>query len=339
MKTFQSLTAKHFGPIVGQEIPKTRIAKGIFGTTLEGGYMSPILLVAPPGVGKTRILTAAQALYKDIWGDARASISCTSGEELGSRDKFFEKVLVEHVEGKAACFFVDEFHKTQKPVQSLFRSMIEITEKRNAKTVQNGDLSVTICPKKHGFMFATDQVDKLDPALISRCKRIDLSPYCDADMETILFNSLEGDKIQFHPNTLRMIAECNRGTARNVVHWIDSIRQYLAFAGKRSLNREDTAAIIRESETFTLGVTKNELAILLHLEKNGPMKLKELSAQTGASSEAQDANERYLLQRGLLRISTKRELTPDGAAYLVQLRKDRMIPAREVSANNLVQVA
>lgn len=330
---FEKLFGETFKGIVGQETPKLRVAKTVFGASLEEGYMTPVIIIAPPGVGKTRLLKAARAMYKAVWGDKRKAIFCPSGEELGTAKTFFEDILNKHVEDCDSCFFVDEFHKTPKAIQSIFRSMIEITEGREPKSVRNGEYEVTVNPKRHGFFFATNEIDKIDPALLSRCKRIDLSLYSDEEMEQILFNALEADKINFHENTLRAIAECNRGTARNIVHWIDSVRQYLAFAGKKSLNREDVISIIRESETFPLGLSKLELSTLLLLEKHGPQKLKELAAKNLCDSSEQNTNERFLLQRGLMRIDGERELTPEGRAYLAQLRKDKLIPALEKPAN------
>lgn len=330
---FETLFKTHFAGIVGQDTPKLRIAKSVFGSSLEEGYMSPLLIIAPPGIGKTRLLKAARALFKAVWGEKRKTIWCPSGEELGTVKTFFEDVLNPYVEGQDACFFIDEFHKTPKALQSLFRSMIEITESREPKSVRSGDYEVTISPKRHGFIFATNEIDKLDPALVSRCKRIDLSLYSDEEMEKILFNALENDGIHFHENTLRAIAECNRGTARNIVHWIDGVRQFLAFAGKKSLNREDVVCIIRESETFPLGLSKIELATLLILEKHGRQKLKELAAKNLCDSTEQNTNERFLLQRGLMQIDGERELTKEGREYLAQLRKDKLIAPLENPAN------
>lgn len=328
---FNTLFTEHFKGVVGQTIPKMKLAKGVYGAKLEDGFMSPVLLIAPPGIGKTRLLKCARALFKAVWGDDRKAIWCPSGEELGTPATFFEDVLMKHIEGEDACFFIDEFHKTPRAIQSIFRSMIEITATRESKSIRHGEYEVTINPKRHGFIFATNEIDKLDSALVSRCRRIDLSLYSDEEMEEILFQELKEDGIHFYPNTLRAIAECNRGTARNVIHWIDSVRQHLAFEGKKSLNKGDVTSIIRESETFPLGVSKIELSTLLILEKFGRQKLKDLAAKNICDSDVQNSNEKFLLQRGLMRIDGERELTAEGIAYLARLREDDLLPPVEAS--------
>jgi Holliday junction resolvasome RuvABC ATP-dependent DNA helicase subunit len=328
---YKRIIDKHFEGMVGQEIARRRISNTLLGAKLQDGFMAPTLIVAPPGIGKTHLLNAVKRIYKDFWGDERKAISCPSGDELGGVTEFFEDVLVSHVHDKKACFFIDEFHKASKGVQSLFHSMIEITAARTPKLVRKADYECLVNPLNHGFIFATNRVEEIDPALLSRLDRIDLSLYNDTEMEQILFLGLESDGIVFYDNTLRKIAECNRGTARDVVKWIESIRLHLAIKGlvqgKKLLNKQDVSEIIKGREAFPLGVSKNELNTLLLLDAHGEMQMKQLAARNLCGSPAeQNANERYLLQRGLIEIDVLRKLSKEGREYLAQLRKEGFIP-------------
>ncbi len=323
-----------FEPIIGQELAKTRLADILASPLVENGYMAPTLLIAPPGIGKTKILRACKAIVKSLLPDRR-TLYFETGKEMGTPLGFFEQVLNPYVHGKEAVLFVDEFHEAPGPIQSIVRSMVEITTNREPKTIRKGDYEVTVNPLSHGFFLATNKIDSLDPALVSRFERIDLSMYSDVEMEGILFQGLQDENISFFDNTLRKIAQCNRGSARDVVHWINAIRRHLALRGKKSINKVDVAEIIRKRETYPCGVSMNELNTLLLLEKHGEQQMKELAAKNLCSPTEQNANEKYLLQRGYMTIDGKRYLTQAGREYLASLREDKFIDPAPIKRENV----
>lgn len=313
-----SVIREFFSPIIGQSTPKERLSEILIGPTVEGGYMAPVLIIAPPGVGKTKLLRAIQSIVKKMLG--RKTIFFPSGEEMGSSDEFFDDVLIPHVHEKECVMFIDEFQDAASHMRDMVRRMIDITVERHSHVVSHGDKECVIDPKRLGIVIATNEIDKVPAALLSRCERIDLDLYTDDEMEQILFQSLDG--LHFHENTLRKIAECNRGSARDIVHWVNAIRRHAAIAGKKTLNREDVCQIIRKRETFPYGISKNELKTLLLLERFGDQQLKELSAKNHCQAAEQNSNETYLRARNFIEIGIKRHLTKDGREYLAELRKD-----------------
>lgn len=319
-----SLIKPHFTNVIGQEVAKCRLQSLLAGIKVESGFMAPTCLIAPPGLGKTMLLKAAQVTSKEVLG--RRTLYFESGSEMGTPAAFFEDVLAPYVHDKDVMVIVDEFHEADKRVQGIVRSMVEISTARNAKTIKRGDLEVTVHPNRFSLLVATNKVDLLDAALMSRLERIDLALYSDEEMEQILFKGIQEDHIRFNDNTLRSIAECNRGSARDVVKWVNAVRRHAAINGKQTINRADCAAIIKERETFPQGVSKNELSTLGLLEKFGDQQLKELAAKHLCSSAEQMKNETYLLQKGFLTIDGKRHLTYAGREYLAALRTEGFLP-------------
>ncbi len=149
-------------------------------------------------------------------------------------------------------------------------------------------------------------------------------------MEAIIFQGLENDGVTFNDNTLRAIAACNRGSARDVIHWLNAIRRYLARHDKKTINRGDVRSIIEKKECYPMGVSKNELRTLLLLEKDNGQQLQSLANKNLCAPDEQKANERYLMTRGLIKIDGVRYITKDGRDYLAQLRADGYIPATNV---------
>lgn len=326
----KQLCLREFAKLVGQKHAKNRITELVLGAIADGGFMAPLLVIAPPGLGKSRILKTATALIRACLN--RRPLFFEHGEALGSRLGFVEDVLVPQFQDKEVVLVVDEIHEAKKPVLTLLRSMLDVTVERKPRTIPAiRDYEVTFDPCKQSMMFATNKVDQLDPAFLSRPERLDLSLYTDEEMEEILQRAMNDSEIRFNDNTLRAIAECNRGTARDIVHWSNAVRRYVTIKGKRAgvftVSREDVKTIIKSRETYPLGITNMELQTLLHLESKGELQLKELSALNIISTQEQNANERYLLQRHLIGIESKRRLLPEGRDYLKNLRKHRFIPA------------
>ena len=312
-----------FAPIIGQTNAKDRLKDVCLSPIVEDGYFAPLLIIAPVGTGKTRIIRALKAILKETL--ARKVINFESGAEMGTPLSFFEDVLIPYVHDKDCVMIVDELHKASKGIMSTIHDMLDITVERGVKVVKKADYECVINLNRHAFIFATSEVDKLDPALLSRCERIDLTLYTDDEMEQILFQGLEKSGITFNENSLRAIAECNRGSARDVVKWYNAINRHVAIAEKSTINKKDVAEIIRKQEMFPKGVSKCELQTLLHLEKAGELQMKELANRNLCTPSEQNANERYLFQKGLITVDVKRKLTVAGREYLVTLRKEGFI--------------
>lgn len=325
IKAAEKVIDGELAKIVGQEQAKARIKQILLGALADEGFMPPVLIVAPPGVGKSHILKIWNALVRCLL--EKRVLQFATGEECGTRTSFMEDVLMGHVDGKKAHVSVDEAHEAKKPVLNLFRSLLEPCVNRLNRVLQvpMSDATVTWNPHLNSMTLATNQIDKLDPALVSRCERIDLSLYSDEEMEEILQRALKGANIRFNENTLRLVAMCNRGTARDLIHWQNSIRSFASIAGKNTINKDDIFEIIKRREALPLGVSKAELKTLLYLEKFGPMQLRQLAARNLCESREQSTNEKYLLYRGLITVDVRRKLTTEGRKYLIELRKGGFI--------------
>jgi len=318
-----------FSKVVEQDNAKLQMKRNILGAIRDGGFLKPMLIIGAPGLGKTKLITIYAALVRAILG--RRPLNYKTGKSVGTRQQWVENDLVPAFNDKDAVIYIDEAHEANAGVLTFIRDMMNPTvERADHSAHSHGDYHILFQPSKHSIVLGTNKIDKLDGALVSRFGRVDLALYTDEGMEQILFNALADQNIQFSENTLRLLAQCNRGTARDIVHWVDAIRQHLAIANKRTINRDDVREIIKLRETYPLGVTAAEIRTLLILETWGDQQLKELAAKNGAiDPKEQNANEKYLLLRGLITIEGKRKLTVEGREYLKTLRRQKFIAPRD----------
>ena len=319
LKTAASLIDKAFSDIIGQKAALMRLKEILLGGISQGSISSTIL-ISPPGAGKTMIMNKLKELVKKL--TKRKSIFFKRGEDTESREKFFESVMIKEMANQEAFVMIDEMHETPRALQMTIRSCIEIKRGSDTEKIILGAKEFHYNPKLHSFFLATNRIDEIDPALLSRLERVDLTFYSDAEMEQILQQELRQEKIQFTDNTLRSIAECNRKSARDVLLWVKQITRYLSNRGKNTISKKDAQEIIKSRDCYPLGLSRTELETLLFLEKRGELQLKELACLNLCNSKEQTANERYLIQRGLLTIMGKRILTEDGTRYLKELRKE-----------------
>lgn len=325
------MISQDFKEIIGQEQAKARARQTLLGVICENGFMPSQLYTAPPGVGKSLFMRVMKGLVKKVTATpnnlkGRKTIYFESGKAMKTPLMFFTDCLVKHVHDTDAVIFGDEIHEAKPGVLSLIRDCLEPDVKRSPKLVKLGDDGeVLFNPLRHSILIATNKIDMLDDALVSRFERNNLVPYSDEEMEQILFKGLKDSGIVFHPNSLRKLAECARGTGRDVVAMCNSVRRYLAIARKNTINKDDVAIIIAQRETLPVGVTLQELKTLILLEKYGPSQLQSLAAKNGVSSAEQKTFEKYLYSRGFLNVEGVRILTEAGHNYLAMLRESNLI--------------
>ncbi len=322
LESYAAAIDKRFEPIVGQTEAKDQVRDILLGSALDG-FLAPMLFIAPAGFGKSFFLKAVRDLLRDTFG--RKTLLATSGSNLGTKAEFFEEIVIPKFHGKKSVIISDEAHEATKGVLSSIRSLLEPTADRCARTIQYNDSDVTFDPFLNSVILATNRIDMLDGPLVSRFERIDLLRYTEYEMATILFEAVKMDGVIFQDGALATLANCNRGNARDIIHWANAIRRRVTIQGHAIVNRESCLSVIKSRKALPEGVSMLELATLLALERRGTLQLKELASMNQCSSEEQNSNEGYLRQKSLIAVDGKRHLTGEGRDYLAMLRREGFV--------------
>jgi Holliday junction resolvasome RuvABC ATP-dependent DNA helicase subunit len=307
-----------FKKTIGQQSAISKIVDLWSGHYYDDGHVPPHIVTAPPGLGKTHLLEIIRKIAREV---GKTPIFTSSGAELGTRLAFGE-FLVQHMDGKPATLIVDEYHESSVGVQNAFRSMIEVTSMRKPREVKfSDDLIFTFDPKIHTVVLGTNRLDLVAAPLRTRLENVELSQYSDDEIEAILVQMLRDYGLEFEYGTLGMVAEANRGNARDIILWGQSIKRRVAQFQRKTVTTEDVYAILKLREILPKGLNKSELSILLALERCGQLQKQELAARIGCCSKEVEAHEKYLWRREFVRNDGKRVLTAKGHEYLGYLRQ------------------
>jgi len=301
-----------FDKLVGQISVKKKL--GFYLEAYNSTSIVPFLnFVGAKGLGKTEFAREFGRNILNAEGNKRIFVEINSSTVKGV-SQFFEQIYLPFILDKEVTIFFDEAHALPKEVIMVFLSIFN-TESGHEKTIIHKETSYTFDFKKHSFLFATTESDKIFAPFKDRLITVDFDNYSQADLSQIFLNNLQN--ITFETDALDYISSTFRGNARNCVQRVKDIQFYSAsryvnnFSMKEIKDLCDTLGILPE------GCTQIEWRILNILRKEGRQSLQGLSARTGLSrSSIQKDHENYLLSRGYMEIDIQRIITAKGCALL-----------------------
>ncbi len=315
---------ENFAQVIGQPNAKARLRNVFACCSTQKGYLQNMLITAPLGTGKTLFLKQLTKTAKAILG--RKIIKVETGKDLGSVTDFFTEILIGQMENTPSILIVDEAHEAKTAIFEKLRDCIQPSVSKETQEVRLGAETFTWNPMLNTVILSTNAVDKMLKSLVSRFgQRIDLQIYSDKQMLDILKIYFKNIDLSFEGESMEMMAECLRGTARDAVHWIDSLKGIMSIKDKTLVTEEDVFELITERESLPLGVTRRELQTLLFLEEFGPLQLQELAHRNQCAPNEQKSYEAYLFQKGFIQVEGKRTLTGKGVNYLKSLRAKKLI--------------
>ncbi len=216
-----------FQELVGQE----HVVRTLSNSLAEGRLAHAFLFVGPRGIGKTstaRILAKAlncpngpkadfnpdDDICKEI-EDGRSldvlEIDGASNRGIGEIKDLRDSVPYAPARGKFKIYIIDEVHMlTPEAFNALLKTLEE--------------------PPAHvKFIFATTEVQKLPPTILSRCQRFDLRRIPDPLICAHLRKIADAEKIKIADEALLLLARQAEGGLRDAE---SALEQLVSFAGK-----------------------------------------------------------------------------------------------------------
>lgn len=305
-----------FNEIVGQERAKSRLSFYLDGYE-AGGCVPSLFFVAPRGTGKTTIATATGLELKRRSGDSKRfwTVNCASLKNL---KQFFQGFFMQHINDKDVTVLFDEASELPNDITMALLTMLNPTE-TNINSYSYDDYTVDVNLRRQTFFFATTEGQAVFPALMSRCRRIDLENYTYSDLAKIL--QKHAPDVVFEDGIVDNIAPVLRGEPRQASLLAKDIKNYLAPFKRHNFTAEDWEDFCKKLDILPFGLTRLECQVLRVLERAKDVSLTRLGATLGMSPEAVRRDlELHLLRRGLMEIKQSgRNITALGQGYLKAL--------------------
>ena len=314
----RSLRPRRLDDFVGQERVKEQLGIALDAATARGEALDHVLLVGPPGLGKT---TLAQIVREEL-GVGIRTVAGPALERKGDMAAILTALEERDV------LFVDEIHRVNRAIEEILYPALE--DFRLDIIVGQGPAARTLTIDLPSFTLvgATTRTGLLTTPLRDRFGMTFRLGYYDADqLATIVCRSARILEVEIDDEAAEEIARRARGTPR---------------VANRILKRVRDVAEVRHAGIVTTDVAREALQLLevddQGLERvdrelleavavkfgGGPVGLSTLAVSLGEEPDTiEDVYEPYLLQLGFLQRTPRgRVITELGREHVGAVRVD-----------------
>jgi Holliday junction DNA helicase RuvB len=308
----RSLRPRRLADFVGQERVKEQLGIALDAAKARGEPLDHVLLVGPPGLGKTTLAT----IVREELGVGLRTIAGPALERKGDMAAILTSL------DRHDVLFIDEIHRINRAIEEILYPALE--DFRLDIIVGQGPAARTLTLDLPPFTLvgATTRTGLLTTPLRDRFgMTFRLGYYEPAELTTIVRRSAGIFAVEIEDEAAEEIARRSRGTPRIANRILRRVRDVAEVRHQGAV----TTAIAREAldlfEVDGEGLERTDrelLAAIAHKFSGGPVGLSTLAVALGEEPDTiEDVYEPYLLQLGFLQRTPRgRIITALGREHL-----------------------
>jgi len=307
-----NLRPKGLNEFLGQKEIKENLSVFIKAARDREEALDHLLLIGPPGLGKT---TLAQITAAELGVDFKV----TSAPAL---DKPKDLAGILSTITPRTVFFIDEIHRLKPALEEMLYIAMEDYELDWIIGQGAAARTVRIPIPKFTLVGATTKAGSVSSPLISRFGIIPrFNFYTQEELASIIKRSAGILEIKIDDDAALLMAQCSRGTPRVANRVLRRMRDFAEVSGRDTITIEITRAGLKRLGIDELGLEKYDREILLSIINNfggGPVGAETLAISIGESLDTlEDYYEPYLIQCGLIQRTPRgRVVTPKAYEHL-----------------------
>lgn len=293
---------------VGQENVKKKLSIALNAAKMRGEPLDHILLVGPPGLGKT---TLSQIVANELG----VQIHITSGPIL-ERQGDLASILTSLEEGDV--LFIDEIHRMSRSVEELLYSAVEDFQIDIMIGKGAGARSVRIPLQPFTLIGATTRAGLLTSPLRSRFGMIlELVFYSPEELAKIVKRASEKLGVSISDDAAVEIGKRSRGTPRIALRLLKRVRDVATVEKQDFIDLDTVKKTMRILEIDEIGLDSTDRRIIktmIEVYGGGPVGLNALAATLGMEPDTiSEVYEPFLLQAGLIARTSRGRIATDRA--------------------------
>jgi Holliday junction DNA helicase RuvB len=308
----RSLRPKSLADFVGQERVKEQLAVALEATKSRGEALDHVLLVGPPGLGKTSLAY----IVREELGVGIRTVAGPALEKKGDMAAILTTLEPRDV------FFVDEIHRVNRTIEEILYPALE--DFRLDIIVGQGPAARTLTLDLPPFTLigATTRTGLLTTPLRDRFGMTFRLDYYDAaDLATIVRRSARILGVEITDDAADEIARRSRGTPRIANRILRRVRDVAEVRHAGAITTEIAAEALVLLDVDDLGLEHFDRELLHAIVVKfggGPVGLSTLAVTLGEEPETiEDVYEPYLLQLGFLQRTPRGRVVTDlGRAHV-----------------------